>query len=68
MDAWYSRLDNLKAIRSHGLIWVTTFRKNRIVNRNVRLETLEILDEELSVHLRGFGWVFVVKFVAKRPH
>ena len=28
MDAWYSSLDNLKAIRSHGWIWVTTLRKN----------------------------------------
>lgn len=41
MDAWYSSLDNLKTIRSHGWIWVTTLRKNSIVNRNVRLETLE---------------------------
>jgi hypothetical protein len=65
MDAWYSSLDNLKAIRSHGWIWVTTLRKNRIVNRNVRLETLEIPEEGLSVHLRGYGWVFVFKFVAK---
>lgn len=65
MDTWYSSLDNLKAIRSHGWVWVTPLRKNRIVNRNVRLETLEIPEEGLSVHLRGYGWIIVFKFVAK---
>ena len=65
MDAWYSSLKNLKAIRDHGWIWVTTLRKNRIVNRGVSLETLDIPDEGLSVHLRGYGWITVFKFVAK---
>lgn len=65
MDAWYSSLKNLKAIRDHGWIWVTTLRKNRKVNRDVSLETLDIPDEGLSVHLRGYGWVTVFKFVAK---
>lgn len=65
MDAWYSSLDNLKSIRSHGWIWVTTLRKNRIVNRHVRLETLLIPEEGLSVHLRGYGWITVFKFEAK---
>jgi hypothetical protein len=65
MDAWYSSLKNLKAIREHGWIWVTTLRKNRKVNRGVSLETLEIPEEGLSVHLRGYGWVAVFKFVAK---
>ena len=65
MDAWYSSLDNLKAIRSHGWVWLTTLRKNRIVNRKERLEELEISEEGLSVHLRGYGWIKVFKFVAK---
>ena len=65
MDAWYSSLKNLKAIRDHGWVWVTTLRKNRKVNRNVSLESLDIPDEGLSVHLRGYGWVTVFKFVAK---
>src|SRR5690606_308761 len=65
MDAWYSSLKNLKAIRDHWWIWVTTLRKNRKVNRDVSLETLAIPDEGLSVHLRGYGWVTVFKFVAK---
>ncbi len=38
MDAWYSSLKNLKAIRDHGWIWVTTLRKNRKVNRGDSLE------------------------------
>lgn len=65
MDSWYSSLNNLKAIRDLGWIWVTTLRKNRVVNRNVKLETLDIPEEGLSVHLRGYGWVTVFKLVAK---
>ncbi len=65
MDAWYSSLKNLKAIRDHGWIWVTTLRKNRKVNRGDSLEDLNIPDEGLEVHLRGYGWITVFKFVAK---
>jgi len=65
MDTWYSSLDNLKAIRSHGWIWITPLRKNRIVNKNSALESLIIPKEGLCVHLRGYGWVTVFKFVAK---
>lgn len=64
MDAWYSSLKNLKAIRDHGWIWVTTLRKNRKVNKNISLETLDIPEEGRLVHLRGYGWVTVFKFVA----
>lgn len=65
MGSWYSSLNNLKAVRSHGWIWVTTLRKNRIVNHHVALESLAIPEEGLYVHLRGYGWVTVFKFVAK---
>ena len=64
-DTWYSSLKNLKAVREHGWIWVTTLRKNRKVNDDVSLETLSIPEEGLRVHLRGYGWIFVFKFVAK---
>ena len=57
MDAWYSNLKNLKTIRDHGWIWVTTLRKNRKVNKNVALSDLDIPDKGLRVHLRGYGWV-----------
>ena len=65
MDAWYSSLKNLQAIRDHGWVWVTTLRKNGKVNRNVSLGSWQIPEEGLSVDLRGYGWVTVFKFVAK---
>ena len=65
IDAWYSSLKNLKAIRDHGWIWITCLRKNRKVNRDVSLESLAIPEEGLKIHLRGYGWVTVFKFVAK---
>lgn len=65
MDAWYSSLGNLKHIRNLGWTWVTNLRKNRKVNHNVSLESLEIPDEGLKIHLRGYGWFTLFKFVAK---
>ena len=65
MDAWYSSLGNLKHIRNLGWTWVTNLRKNRKVNHNVNLESLDIPDAGLKIHLRGYGWVTVFKFVAK---
>lgn len=65
MDTWYSSLDNLKAIRSHGWIWVMGLKKNRQVNRGETLEKLHIPDEGLKIHLRGYGWITVFRFVAK---
>ena len=64
-DAWHGSLKNLKAVRDHGWIWVTNLRKNRKVNRDISLESLLIPEEGLKVHLRGYGWVTVFKFVAK---
>ncbi|OJW72227.1 MAG: transposase [Candidatus Amoebophilus sp. 36-38] len=65
MDSWYSSLKNLKTIRNHGWMWVTTLRKNRKVNRDETLEKLDIPDEGRQVHLRGYGWITVFKFEAK---
>ena len=65
VDAWYSSLDNLKAIRDHNWIWVAGLRKNRRVNRNEKLEDLDIPDEGLKIHLRGYDWITVFRFVAK---
>lgn len=65
MDAWYSSLNNLKAICDFGWIFVTGLKKNRKVNRNETLEKLTIPDEGLRIHLRGYGWVTVFRFVAK---
>lgn len=65
MDAWYSSLDNLKAIRDLGWVFVTCLKKNRQVNRGETLGTLQIPDEGRQIHLRGYGWVTVFRFVAK---
>ena len=65
MDAWYSSMDNLKAIRSMSWIWVMGLKKNRKVNRGETLEKLHIPDEGLKIHLRGYGWITVFRFVAK---
>jgi hypothetical protein len=66
MDAWYSCLENLKYIRNLVWIWLSNLRKNKKVNRNVSFESLEISDEGLKIHLRGYGWGTVFKFVAKK--
>lgn len=64
-DTWYSSLSNVKTIRDLGLNWVMGLRKNRKVNRNETLENLEIPESGLKVHLRGYGWITVYRFVGK---
>lgn len=65
-DSWYSSLDNLKSIRSHGWDWVMGLRSNRLVNKPlVQIKTLEIPDEGLVVHLKGYGWIKLFRFVTK---
>jgi hypothetical protein len=64
-DCWYSSLDNLKSIRSHGWKWVAGLRKNRRVNKKTRLEDLQIPEEGLKVWLQGYGHINVFCFTAK---
>jgi hypothetical protein len=64
MDAWYASLDNLKTIRNMGWYFVTVLRKNRKVNKNVSVSELEIPDEGVKVHLRGYGWIWIFRFEA----
>ena len=64
-DSWFSSLDNVKLIRDYGWVWVMGLRKNRIVNKGVSLESLTIPKEGLRVHLRGYGFIMVYRFVAK---
>ena len=63
-DSWYSSLDNLKFIRDLGWSWVMGLRKNRSVNRKQKLEDLTIPDDGLTVHLKGYGWITVFRFVS----
>lgn len=65
-DSWYSSLDNLKSIRSHGWEWVMGLKSNRLVNKpHIQLCKLDIPDECLTVHLKGYGWVKVLRFEGK---
>jgi hypothetical protein len=63
-DSWYSSLDNLKAIRNLDWNWVMGLRKNRSVNKKEKLEDLIIPEKGLLVHLRGYGWITVFRFVS----
>lgn len=63
--SWYSSLDNVKCVRDQGWDWVMGLRKNRIVNRGEQLENLDIPESGLEVHLRGYGWIKVFRFVSK---
>lgn len=64
-DSWYSSLNNLKCIRDLEWTWVMGLKKNRSVNKKDKLEKLNFSEEGLSVHLRGYGWITVYRFVAK---
>lgn len=63
-DSWYSSLDNLKCVRDYGWNFVMGLRKNRVVNKNQKLCDLDIPDEGLRIHLRGYGWITVFRFVS----
>jgi putative transposase len=69
-DSWYSGLDNLKAVRSHGWHWLTRFKSNRAVDPddtgNRQIYLLDIPPEGRLVHLRGYGFVKV--FVTLDEH
>jgi hypothetical protein len=65
-DNWYSSLDNLKSIRSHGWDWVMGLKSNRLVNKpHIQICKLDIPDEGLKVHLKGYGWVKIFRFAGK---
>ena len=65
-DSWYSSLDNLKSIRSHGWDWVMGLKSNRLVNKpHIQLSEIDIPDEGAKVHLKGYGWIRVFRFEGK---
>ena len=68
-DGWYSSLENLKAVRSHGWHFLTRLKHNRQVNPdgngNVAVDEIDIPADGRRVHLRGFGFLFVFRTVAK---
>ena len=64
-DSWYSSLENLKRLREYGWRWLTRFRRNRRVNPdgtgNVRIDTVAMPAAGRTVHLRGYGFVKVLR-------
>ncbi len=69
-DSWYASLDNLKAIRGHGWLWLTQLKSNRLVSvdgsGNRPLAETLIGRTGSVVHLKGYGWVQVFKIAV--PH
>jgi hypothetical protein len=65
-DSWYSSLDNLKSVRSHGWDWVMGLKSNRLVNKpHIQICKLDIPDEGLKVHLKGYGWIKIFRLAGK---
>ena len=67
-DCWFSGLDNLKAVRACGWIFLTQVRCNRRVNPdrtgNRAIQTCDIAATGAVVHLEGFGLVKAFRIVA----
>jgi putative transposase len=67
-DCWYSGLDNLKAVRGHGWVFLTQVRCNRRVNPdgmgNRSISECDIAASGTVVHLEGFGLVKAFRIVA----
>lgn len=69
-DSWYSSLDNLKLLRELDWHWLTRLKSNRQVSlragQQQAVDTLDVPDLGLVVHLRGYGMVKVFRTVD--PH
>jgi putative transposase len=72
-DAWYSSLDNLKAVRGLGWHWVCRIRRNRRVNPDdqtpTTVEQLEAVPTDgMVVQLQGYGLARVFRTEAPDGH
>ncbi len=67
-DCWYSGLENLKAVRGHGWVFLTQVRSNRRVNPdrtgNRSISECDLAASGTVVHLEGFGLVKAFRIVA----
>lgn len=67
-DCWFSGLDNLKAVRACGWVFLTQVRCNRRVNPdrtgNRAIAECDIAATGTVVHLEGFGLVKAFRIVA----
>jgi DDE superfamily endonuclease len=68
-DSWYSGLENLKVVRSHGWRWLTQLKENRNVNPDRRglrpVSQVAIEPGGTVVHLEGYGLIRVFKIVSR---
>jgi hypothetical protein len=68
-DSWYSGLENLKRIRSHGWIFLTQLKCNRKVDLDRQgyraISATAIPEGGAVVHLEGFGSIRVFKAVSR---
>ena len=67
-DAWYSGLENLKAVRDHGWFFLTQVRSNRRVDigrtGNKSIAEQPVAASGTVVHVEGFGFVKAFRLVA----
>jgi len=68
-DSWYASLNNLKAVRHHGWIFLTQLKSNRKVDLDRQgyraVSETAIAATGTIVHLEGFGSVRVFRVVSK---
>ncbi len=68
-DSWYSSLENLKAVRACGWIFLTQLKVNRKVDLDRQgyraVAEVEITPGGTIVHLQGFGSIRVFKVVSR---
>ena len=70
MDSWYASLETLKLISGFNWVFVTRLRSNRTVStapgkeNRFKISELQISEEGMMVHLKGFGQikVFLIDF------
>lgn len=69
-DSWYSGIDNLKFVDSIGWNWFTRVKKNRMVNPdrsgNVTVESLNIPDDGIEVHMKKYGFIRLFHSINKK--
>lgn len=66
-DAWYASLANLKLVRQFGWIFICGIQADRTVSlspgKHQRLDSVVIPDGGIQCHLKGFGFIKVIKIV-----
>jgi formamidopyrimidine-DNA glycosylase len=72
-DSWYASLENLQLVRHHQLGFLFAIKNNRLVSLKQRgkycqVQCLEIPEEGLVVHMKGFGQVKVFRKVFKNEN